>query len=349
MPGHRAEQAGPRVEEPWGAPGRGGRPVAGVGPGEEQLPAAGQERRRVGRKAVRRAGRPGAGPRVEHLAVHRDLALAVQPGHGHHHAVAQFGQRRVPAGVVHRVDLDEARGFDVEDVRVPGALEILFLHRHRGADAVQQVVGLRAEQAPDPELVRLRGLLAASFPHRVHPDVLLAGHDPRPPVRRTGAGRRARDAHREGGRELHTARADEDRSLGQVPGLSGVVVDHRHAAAGVRRVQVLVPRGPARDEDVPVGQFDVPGAEQVPRRVDQPHSHGPRVEQQGLERAGVKERLVVAGARHDQYVPVVQQGGVDAVHLEPCRDMQFGPQPVPGFVTGPGDLVVVIPAGRLGA
>jgi hypothetical protein len=68
------------------------------------------------------------------------------------------------------------------------------------------------------------------------------------------------------------------------------------------------------------------------------------VQQQGLERPGVEERLVVARAGHDQDVAVAQQGGVDAVHPELSRDVQLGPQPVLRLVRPPGDLIMVVPA-----
>ena len=152
-----------------------------------------------------------------------------------------------------------------------------------------------------------------------------------------------RDGQGEGGCELHAARANEDRALGQVPRLGGVVVHHRHAAAGVGRLQVLVAGGPAGDQDVSVGQLDVAGAEEVPGRVDELFLHRHRVEEERLERPGIEECLIVPGPGHDQYVAVVQQSGVNAVDPELGRDVQLDPEPVFGLVGRPGYLISVIP------
>ena len=236
---------------------------------KNSCPLLGQEGRRVGREAAGRPHGPGVGRRVERLAVHGDLADVVETGHGHVHAVAQLGQRRVPAGVVHRVDLDELFLLDVVDVSVVRAEEVLLLQGHGRADAVQLGVGLRAEQALDLVLLAAVFQRPLALLDRVHPDVLLAGrHDGR-------AGGRVdllgclRNGEGEGRLELGSVRRGEDRTLGQLPGLRDVVVDNRHAAAGVGRVEVLVPGGASGKQDVAVGQLDVAGAEQVPGGGDQ--------------------------------------------------------------------------------
>src|SRR5690606_19892640 len=102
-------------------------------------------------------------------------------------------------------------------------------------------------------------------------------------------------------------------ALPERPAVVGVLVLDDHRAAGVGDVvaEDLVAEGATGDEEVPVGELGVAGAEQVLGGGDGGEGVVGRIPQDGLEGAGVEPLLVVAGAGDQQDLAGVQQGGVD--------------------------------------
>ena len=116
----------------------------------------------------------------------------------------------------------------------------------------------------------------------------------------------------------------------------------------MRRVQVLVPCRPRRDQDVPVRGLDVPGTEQIPRRVDRPRC---------VVRAS-SSRVLNMRALKNTYSfpePAMITASPLCSRVDGCRSPGTGPG-CPAWSTArtwprnrAGYLVVVIPAGRLGS
>ncbi len=323
------------------------RSVARVRTRVEDLAVLHEEQRRVGRELPDLAGvGPLLGLRVEDLVLARhELPDVVEAGDAEDLPVAQGGERRVPAGLLHRVDLDVLLGYGVELEGVPDALEVLLVEGELLGDAVgvlgvgavqavHLVVVLRARLVLLPALLRLdvdpaeAGVVAQELAGRFVEDLLRARHEHR--------------VLRDEGLAVLLAR--ELRARGQGDRLVRVLVVDDHQAAGLGDVtlELLVPLRAARDQQIAVGELGVAGAEQVGGRGDLLDGALDRVPDPGVELLRVEVVLVVARPRDEQHLAGAQQRRVDRVLPVLFGEIDDLPLAVRGLVLRLVDCVLVV-------